>query len=567
MLWTAWGDAAFARAKQEDKPLFVALGFATSELSRAMARQTFANPDTAAFLNENFVCVLVDAKERPDLVALYQSYTSAVKQLSGLPLNIWLTPELKPFEGANYLPPTEEWGKEGFLTVAKRAAAGWKADPAAQRAKADEAIATVLAAQNNPDASADAIGQKEMVRLLAENREAWQARFDSANGGFGDPPKYPDPELLRFLLRDPSTREIAVATLRALCNGAIHDPLDGGFFRYAVDAEWRQPYFQKSALEQARLALALLDAHQIAPDAQFADAARGALNFVLERLALGDGEFAAVEDATAENVIAAHLWTPAEIQDVLGQKDAAEFNRVFTITAEGNLPVDAIPGVTGAGKNLPRRSVAFGDAAAEKALAASGAKLLAKRLARAEPARDDAAVSGAHGLLLAALSRAGAELSEPRFSDAAKAQFAFIRDRLIAPDGSLHRFAGRDLPAAPLDYALVIAGLNAFAAASDTSAASSLASRLTAAANARYWDDAPHAFAAVAPNHEAAFWFRPRPAAFGAGELVSVEAALLPAISSSELKIKLARTIAAEIRDAIDAPRGDLLLALDSAQK
>ena len=197
----ALGRRGIARAREEQKPLFVAIGTFTSELSRAMARQTFSNAETAAFLNDAFVCVIVDAKEQPQLTALYQTYIQTAKQLRGLPLNIWLTPELKPIEGANYLPPTEEWGKEGFSTVAKRVAAGWKADPAVQRAKADEAATMVVDAQ--PTVRPEPANAGAIETLLGEAKEAWRARFDATNGGFGDPPKHPEAELMRCLLIDP----------------------------------------------------------------------------------------------------------------------------------------------------------------------------------------------------------------------------------------------------------------------------------------------------------------------------------------------------------------------------
>lgn len=569
--WLPWGDAALARAKQEQKPIFLSIGTAPSELSRAMHRQSFANPETAAFLNDTFVCILVDAKERPDLAALFQTYVRTVKQLSGLPLNLFLTPELKPFEGANYLPPTEEWGKEGFLTVARRAANAWKADPAAQRAKAAEAVAAVAAAQLSPAPAA--IDAAALASLLSSAQEAIRARADTAHGGFGEPPKYPEPELLRFLLQDAATRELAVTTLRAILRSPLRDPLDGGFFRYAQDAEWRQPYFQKNLIDQARLALALLDAAQLTHDAEFAAAASDALTFSLKRLADSKDGFAAGEDATAETAAGAYFWSLAELREILGESAATTFATACGATAEGNVPADAFPGVTTTGKNILARVNPPGDAAAEQAFALSATKLLAQRDRRPSPVRDDAATSGAHGVLLAALSRAGTELHDARFAAAAKSEYAFLRDHLLDRNVGLRRLAHRSTAAAPEDYALAADGLLAFHRATGEAKAETLARSLLAAATTRFFDPSAGRFWAVPEAGDSGIWTRVHAPTPTAGEPPSPEAAMLLALaaapppdkSSFDLASALTASIAAEVKDATDAPRGDLLLALKLA--
>lgn len=568
-----WGDDAFARAKREQKPVFLAIGAFTSELSRAMARQSFANAEVAAFLNANFVCVIADAKESPALTSLGQNYVSATKQLHGLPLNLWLTPELKPFEGSTYLPPTEEWGKEGFFNAIKRVAAAWKADPTAQRHKADEAIAAVAAAQPSP--APPAVDAAEITRLITAGTDNWRARFDSAHGGFGDPPKYPEPELLRVLLRDAATRDMAFATLRAIVNGALRDPLDGGFFRYVVDAEWRQPYFQKTPGDQARLALALLEAAEASGDVRFADAARGALTYALDRLADPKHEYAAAEDATREDAAASYFWTADEIREIVGEDDAPEFCRVYGVTAEGNVPADAFAGVATKGKNLLYLAGPAAELPAGKSLAAARAKLLQRRLQRAAPRRDGAATSGAHGLMLAALARASAQLSEPRFAAAAKAEVVFIRDHLRLSDGGLRHLADRAIAAAPEDYAFVVDGLLAFQAATGDAGAKHLALELVAAANARFWDEASGRYFTIPDATAPGVWARVHAPPPGAGDPPSPEAAMLIAIAQNsasdkslgELAGKLTRALAADLKDSSDSPRGDLLLALQTAQK
>lgn len=570
--WMPWGEAAFAKAKAEQKPVFVAVGVLTSELARAMARQTFSNADAAALVNEAFVPVYVDAKERPDVAALYQNYLQAVKQLSGPPMNIWLTPELRPFEGANYLPPTEEWGKEGFLTASKRVASAWKADPAAQRRKAEDAIATVNDAQ--PPAATEAVDAEEITRLLNESGALWRGRYDSANGGFGESPKHPEPELLRFLLDHEDTRDMSLETLDTILNSAVRDPLDGGFFRYAVDAEWSLPYFQKQFTDQSRLALALLDAARVTGVARYDEAARDALHYALDRLRLPDGDFAAAEDATAESTTAAYLWTAAEIRELLGDAAAEEFNRIHGVKPEGNISEDAFPGTETQGKNMLHRAVPLPAGGPEQSIAAAAEKLRRQRDQRTDPLRDDGSPSGAHGLMLTAFARGGAELKDQRLADAAKQQAAFIRDRLRAKDGSLLRLAGRSIPASPADYALVIEGLLTHSRLAEDSKSEQLALELLRDVNNRYWDAANGRYFVVSAEAPGA-WARLYSPTPGAGEPPSVEPAMLAALSLAKTDDKqvaeqrdtLARTVAAEIKNAADVPRGDQLLALSTAQK
>ena len=539
----------FARAASEQKPLYVFIGLSTSELSRAMLKQTFSNADSASFLNESFICVAVDAHERPDLVALYQSYTQHVRQLNGLPLNLWLTPDLKPFEGANYLPPTEEWGKEGFLTVAKRAAAGWQADADAQRAKADEAIATIESFL--PTEAPAPLSDADRTRLLNEGRETWLGLYDSTHGGFGDPPKSLEPELLRFLLTDAATRDAAVTTLHTLLRSPVRDPLDGGFFRYASDAEYRQPYFQKTLADQARISLALLDAFALTNDATFADAARDALGYVLDHL-----KGAAIEDSTGES-LASYFFTAAEIQKLLGSS-AAAFNAAHGITSEGNIPADTFPNISG-GQNLPRL---VDPAATPRAqFTEAYAKLLAHRRARATPFREDPATAGARGLLLGALSRAATDLKNPRFASAAAAEFASLREQFFAPDSTLRRLPNRPHAASPLDYAQVIGGLLAH----NTPDSTALAKQLLATLNTRHLS-ASSRYLAASSDTAPEFFLRVRAIATYPGEPSAPEPALLLALAgqnmAQDLPSRLAPAIATDLQDSFEAPRGDVLLAL-----
>lgn len=556
--WQAWNEATLARAKQEQKPLFLFVGSATNELTRATHRQTFSNADAAAYLNENFVCVLVDAKEQPELSALYQSYLQAAKQLKGMPMSLWLTPELKPFEGANYLPPTEEWGKEGFLTVAKRAGAAWKADAAAQRTKADEAVAAVEGAHPAP---APAISPTDLASALNDAADAWIARYDAANTGFGDGSKYPEPELLRFLLTRPASKDQALATLKTIATSSLHDPLDGGFFRYATDPAWHIPYLQKNAADQARLALAFLEASKVADAPLFQSAARSALAYVLDRLASADGALATAEDATADD-LAVHFYPSyADLKTVLGDA-APAFAAATGATEAGNLAPDAIAGLATAGKNVLAHTAAPD--------AASAAKLLAHRDQLAKPLRDEGAPAAVHGLVLNALARAGADLADARFAAAAKTQVAYLRAQLLTPAGELRHLAGAAAPGTAQDYALVARGLLVYGETAKDTAASQLATALLTKANALYFDATTGRYLAVVAQPAAGLWtkvFAPEPPA---GDLPSADVVMAITLRRAKLAEdivqKLTASLAADVKAATETARGDQLNVLSALQ-
>lgn len=568
--WLAWGDEAFKRARQESKPLYVTIGAFTSELSRAMARQSFANPETAAFLNENFVCVLVDRDEQPALAALYRTYLRTTKQLEGWPLNVWLTPELVPIEGATYLPPSEEWGKPGFMVVAKQVASAWKTDAEAQRQKAKDAVADVQAAEELPAPSP--IDSAALDRLLADGAEAWRARYDAAHGGFGEAPKLPEPELLRFLLRQPAQREMALRTLGAIVDGGMRDHVDGGFFKQTTDAAWRLPYLQKTLADQARLVLALLDAAKLSKDPRFAEAAVRALRFVLMFFGEAKTGFSAAHDATGEKLAASYLWSIDELSAVLGDREARTFARVFGATAEGNIPADAYPGVDVAKKNLLYRAEPRKGQTAETALAQSARKLMIARHHRLPPRVDPNATAGAHGLFLAALARASVELREAHFRTVADHTVTFIRSRLRTPDGGLLRIAGRDVPAAPEDYAFVIDGLLALHEATGDADALAYAKSLRAEADRQFFDAKSGRYFALRAGIVPGMWARVHAPTPGTGELPSAEAAMAIALTTHKASAEkppaematLIAALAAEVRDAAEAPRGELLFALQS---
>jgi uncharacterized protein YyaL (SSP411 family) len=554
--WQSWDAAMVKRAAAEGRPVYLFVGSFLSELSRATGRQTFANPDVAAFLNTSFLCVLVDRDEQPDVAACVLHYLRTVKQQDGWPAHVWLTPELQPFDGAGYLPPSEEWGKPGFLKVARQAHDSWVASPKSCRAQAAEAASLMSAPPEMPPPASGPAPKLEA--RLADAAAAWRATYDEANAGFGQAPKSPEPELLRFLLRQsPADRDAALATLRAVINGAARDPLDGGFSPRVTDAAWHLPYFQKTLTDQARITLACLDAARVSGDAAFARAARGALDYALGRLARADGGLAAAEDATADETAGYVSWTAAEIDALLGP-DAAAFKKAYAVLPDGNVSADDDPAGHLHGRNILRRATPAGDTAAEAALAAAAGRLRTARDKRPLPQLNERATAGAHGLMLAALARAGAQLDEPRYLKAAAQILAVVqKDFVASAEGDLRRMPNSLTAAAPADYAAVALGCREFARTGKHADAEALANRLLARAGALFFDSVQGRYLATPATLPPGLFVR----APAAGDPPAAECLALMAGVPAEQATALAKTLAASLEGGSPAP-GDVLLAL-----
>jgi hypothetical protein len=553
--WETWKPEVLRRAQTEKKPVYLFVGSSLSELSRATCQQTFTNPESAAYLNQHFICVIVDREEQPDVAACARHYLQTVKQTDGWPAHLWLTPELQPYEGAGYLPPSEEWGRSGFSNVARQAGEAWTSDPRSCRGHAAEAVSTMSlrSTETFPTLSADALNAK-----LASVTAAWMATFDAANGGFGTAPRTPEPELVRFLLRgSKADRDAALTTLRALLGSAMYDPLDGGFFARATDTAWRIPYMQKTLFDQARMALIYLDAAQAVNDPALGRAARGSLDYALARLAFPDGGFAAAEDATAAEFNGYYLWTAAEIDGLLGP-DAAAFKSAYGVAPAGNVSADEDLSGQYRGKNILLCSTPSGDAAAEARLAAARSRLRTAREQRPAPARDERATAGAHGLMLAALARAANQLNEPSYLTAASRLFAVVQTQfVVSADGDLRRLRGSAAPAAPTDYAALALGCREFSKAAKNAGADALANRLLARAGRLFFDPTQgHYYASPIPLPVGLFVRAP---AFG--EPVSPESLALLAGAPPEQATVMTNAFSSLLVEGVPAA-GDVLLAL-----
>src|SRR6184192_315313 len=328
--WYPWGEEAFAKARREDKPIFLSVGYSTCHWCHVMAHESFENEEVAAIMNREFVNIKVDREERPDVDRVYMTFVQATTGGGGWPMSVWLTPDLKPFVGGTYFPPEDRYGQPGFKKVLERIAAAWKQG----HDKIAEQGGRIVAALR--ESQAGAAGESKIdAKILEAAYKHLDRSYDPKEGGFGNAPKFPRPVTLNFLTRlyarDPKSGdgkqalEMALFTLRKMAAGGMHDHIGGGFHRYSVDRYWHVPHFEKMLYDQAQLASAYLDAFQITHEPLFESVARDILDYVRRDMTSPEGGFYSAEDADSlfehgkpeHGEGAFYVWTNAEIGEAL----------------------------------------------------------------------------------------------------------------------------------------------------------------------------------------------------------------------------------------------------------
>ena len=443
--WYPWGPDALAAAKLLDRPIFLSIGYAACHWCHVMERESFEHEPTARYLNDHFVAIKVDREERPDLDQVYMAAVQSMTGGGGWPMSVFLTPEGRPFYGGTYFPDEPRHGMASFRQVLEGVERAWREQRAEVEAAGGRLVQT-LVEQGRLDAGAD----DPTTAILDGATAGIEAAFDTANGGWGRAPKFPQPMTIEYLLRrhlaTGDARPLAVArrSLDAMADGGLHDQLGGGFHRYSTDAQWLVPHFEQMLYDNAQLARVYVHAWALTGDARYRAVATGTLDYMLRELTTDDGAFAASQDADTDGIEGlTFTWRAPEIRDVLGDS-AALFAAAYGVTDEGNWEGVTILSRVAADEELAGR---FGIPATDVAarLAEARALLLARRGKRPQPARDDKALAAWNGLAIAAFADAAAALAatDPAAADtyraAADRAATAVVTGLLAPDGSLGR--------------------------------------------------------------------------------------------------------------------------------
>ena len=427
--WFAWNETAFAKARAESKPIFLSIGYSTCHWCHVMERESFEDEKIGAYLNEHFVSIKVDREERPDVDTIYMTFVQSTTGSGGWPLNVFLTPDLKPFFGGTYFPPDARHGRPSFLQLLEQIVNLWRERKMEIAASADELharleLVTARDAQENSPLT---------PAILRHALEQFKAAYDSANGGFGSAPKFPQPSIPSFVLRsakrfgDDEAAKMVLQTCDKMAAGGIHDQLGGGFARYAVDAEWLVPHFEKMLYDNAQLAQLYLDAFLISGDARHAAVVRDILDYVLRDMTHPAGGFYSAEDADSEGHEGKYYcWTHDEMSKLLSPEEFIVAANYFGLTKAGNF-IDHSHPTPLPGQNVlsvVKSPIAEAD---RPLLASAKEKMLAIRARRIRPHLDDKILASWNGLMLGAFARASAVLGEEKYRAAAEKNFSFLR--------------------------------------------------------------------------------------------------------------------------------------------
>lgn len=468
--WYPWEDEAFTRAQKENKPIFLSIGYSTCHWCHVMAHESFEDEAVAELLNQHFISIKVDREQRPDLDAIYMAVTQRMAGRGGWPMSVVLTPDKKPFFAGTYFPKTSRWGKPGMMELLPALHHAWDSRRAEVLDTADQVTRVMRQSSTLPS------GESLTHETLAQAEKELTDRYDSTNGGFGTAPKFPSPHQLTFLLRQHrhSGNQLLLRmvenTLMHMRQGGIFDQIGYGFHRYATDAQWLVPHFEKMLYDQALIAMAYLETWQITGNPLYAETVHHIFTYVLNNLSAPEGGFYTAEDADSDGVEGKfYVWSTGEVESILDPSDARVFMRAYNLSDSGNFLNEVtrkkqglnIPHLTNSLKelsaelNLPEETFA-------RQLEESRKKLIATRDKRIRPFKDDKILTDWNGLMIAALAQAGRVLDEPAYTTAAKRAADFILTQLRDENGFLIKTyrRGKSTGSAHLDdYAFLVWGL------------------------------------------------------------------------------------------------------------
>jgi len=486
--WYPWGVEAFERARKEDKPIFLSIGYSTCHWCHVMEHESFEVPEVAQVINKYFIPIKVDREERPDIDNIYMSAVMAITGRGGWPLTVLLTPDKQPFFGGTYFPPKSKWGSPGLLDIMESVHEAWTN-------KREELIQSGESLTQSLKERAAQGGEKGTLTetVLATAFRQFEQMYDSHYGGFGSAPKFPTSHNLSFLLRywkragDAKALAMVEHTLVQMAQGGMYDHIGGGFHRYATDQEWQIPHFEKMLYDQAILARTYLEAYQITKNDFYGRIAREIFDYVLRDMQHTEGGFYSAEDADsldpdeyagmtpdptqahAKKEGSFYLWRHDEINGVLGSDDAKIFNYHFGIKPGGNAHADPQGEFTGKNiifveKTLDETAGYFkrGVSDIQVSLRRSQEKLFEVRERRPRSHLDDKVLVDWNGLMISSLAFGGRVLNEPRYTQAAETAAQFVLENLVNEEGRLlHRYRDGEaaIPGTIEDYAFFVNGL------------------------------------------------------------------------------------------------------------
>ncbi len=457
--WYPWGPEALAKAKKEDKPIFLSIGYAACHWCHVMEHESFENPQIAAILNEHFVSIKVDREQRPDLDQIYMSFTTALTGHGGWPMSVFLTPNLKPFFAGTYFPPEDRFGSPGFKRLVTEIARAYDEEKETIFSSSEDIFEKVT--QRLKSVAAARVISKDMIRKSAETL---MSSVDSVYGGFGSQPKFPHATELSLFMRhykstgDLSYLNAAEAALRAMAKGGIYDHIGGGFARYSTDQRWLVPHFEKMLYDNALLVPAYVEAYQITGNEFYQKVVIQTLDFILREMTDQSGGFYSALDADSEGEEGKfYVWTKDEIENLLENK-ANAFISYYNVTEDGNFEEKNILHITNASDRI---STEFGADRFEVFIADARRRLLEARNKRVRPLTDDKILTSWNGLALSAFCKGYRVTGIPRYLEAAVANATFIKDSLYRDGNLTHAYReGRHSGGQFLeDYAYLIRGL------------------------------------------------------------------------------------------------------------
>jgi len=502
--WYPWGEEAFEKARREDKPIFLSIGYATCHWCHVMERESFEDEDVAGQLNEHFVPVKVDREERPDVDSIYMTaLTQVMQQQGGWPLSMWLTPDLQPFYGGTYFPPDDRFGRPAFGRVLERVAALWRE----RRSEiVDDAGRVSDGVRRVGELGAEGALRTELLDTAFAKIER---AFDGRHGGFGRAPKFPQPYVAAFLLRyairarNRQAFDMVQFQLDHMAAGGIYDHLGGGFARYSTDEKWLVPHFEKMLYDNAQLLRLYAEAWQLMRKPLYEEIARETAGYVLRDMTDASGGFYSAEDADSEGVEGHfYVWRRPEVESLLGPENARLFGLAYDVTEEGNWDE---PHSNDRGLNIlhvrytPEQIATLEQldpAHVRMTLAEAKRRLYEERTKRVRPLRDDKILTSWNGLMISGLATAGRILGEPSYVRAAEGAAAFVRDRLWVDRRLLRRYRDGDArhDGCLDDYAFLAQGLLDLYEASLDPAHLQFASSVVDVCTALFWDDSDGGF-------------------------------------------------------------------------